>query len=111
MSAAIGGSLLAFDPLASGSGGFSSMQSIVSMEGTVFGGIGHISGPLIASGLQTGTVGPQALSFLGGHAELYLQVVSGLLLLAMLSRAPDGIASLFGGVGRRGHWLITGRRS
>jgi len=109
MIAAIGGSLLAFDPLASGSGGFSSMQSIVSMEGTVFGGIGHISGPLIASGLQNGTVGQQALSFLGGNAELYLQVASGLALLVMLSRAPDGVASLFGGLGRRRHRLISGR--
>jgi sulfate-transporting ATPase len=108
--AAIGGSLLAFDPLASGGGGFSSMESIVAMQGAVFGGIGHIGGPLIASGLQGGTLGQQVLSFLGGNAELYLQVASGVALLLMLTRAPDGLASLFVGWGSKRHWLISGRR-
>jgi ABC-type branched-subunit amino acid transport system ATPase component/ABC-type branched-subunit amino acid transport system permease subunit len=108
--AAIGGSLLAFDPLASGSGGFSSMESIVSMQGAVFGGIGHISGPLIASGLQGGTLGQQVLSFARGNAELYPQLASGFGLLLMLSRAPDGLASLFAGLGARWHWPISRRR-
>ncbi len=100
MIAALGGSLLAFDPLISGSGGFSTMQSIVFMQGVVFGGVGHIGGPLIASSLQSGAVGQRALFFLGGDGSFYLQLGTGVALLAMLSSAPDGLAGLLCSSGR-----------
>jgi sulfate-transporting ATPase len=109
MIAALGGSLLAFDPLISGSGGFSTMQSIVYMQGVVFGGVGHIGGPLIASSLQSGAVGQRALYFLGGDGSFYLQLGTGVALLAMLSSAPDGLAGLFVGPAQRWRAFVTSK--
>ena len=88
MIAAVGGILLAFDPIASGSNNFGGMQSITLMQNSVFGGAGHLGGPLIGSTFQSGTLGQQVFSFLGGNAAFYLSLVSGVGLLVMLPRAP-----------------------
>ena len=94
--AAIGGVLIGFDPLLAGSGDqFSGLQSVNLMQAAVFGGVGHISGPLIASTLQGGTLGQQIFSSISSKPALYLSLVSGLALLVMLPIAPDGLASLF----------------
>jgi ABC-type branched-subunit amino acid transport system ATPase component/branched-subunit amino acid ABC-type transport system permease component len=95
MIAAIGGILIAFDPLLAGSGDqFAGIQSVNLMQVSVFGGVGYLSGPLIASTLQGGTLGQQLLSFLGGKAAFYLSLASAAGLLLMLPVAPDGLAAL-----------------
>ena len=106
MIAAAAGVLVAFDPLLTGSGDqFAGLQSVNLMQAAVFGGVGHLGAPLIASGLQGGTLGQQVLGDLSSKPGLYLSLVSGLALLIMLPVAPDGLASLLNrrssGVARR----------
>ncbi len=91
----VGGVLIGFDPLLTGSGDqFGGLQSVNLMQAAVFGGVGHISGSLIASSLQAGTLGQQIISSFSSKPALYLSLGSGLALLVMLPIAPDGLASL-----------------
>jgi ABC-type branched-subunit amino acid transport system ATPase component/branched-subunit amino acid ABC-type transport system permease component len=94
MIAAVGGILLAFDPLLSGTIDFSGLQSVTLMQDAVFGGVGHLSGPLIGSTFLGNTLGQQIFFFLGGNSGFYLSLVSGIGLLVMLPIAPDGLAAL-----------------
>src|ERR1700728_1562126 len=94
MIAAVGGVLLAFDPILSGTIDFSGLQSVTLMQDAVFGGAGHLAGPLIGSTFVGGTLGQQVFFFLGGNASFYLSLVSGIGLLVMLPIAPDGLAAL-----------------
>jgi ABC-type branched-subunit amino acid transport system ATPase component/branched-subunit amino acid ABC-type transport system permease component len=94
MIAALGGILLAFDSPVIEFGSFAGLQSITFMQDAVFGGVGNLGGPLIASGFQGGTLGTQIFAFLGSNVAIYLSLVSGVGLLIMLTRAPDGLAAL-----------------
>ena len=94
MIAAVGGILLAFDPLLSGTIDFGGLQSVTLMQDAVFGGVGHLGGPLIGSTFLGNTLGQQIFFFLGGNATFYLSLVSGIGLLVMLPIAPDGLAAL-----------------
>jgi sulfate-transporting ATPase len=103
MIAALGGILLAFDPLLTGSGGsFGGFESVSLMQLAVFGGVGHLGGPLIASWLQGGTLGQQIFSFLGGRAGFYLSLAGAGGLLLMLPTASDGLAALLRSVSAPG---------
>jgi sulfate-transporting ATPase len=94
MIAAVGGILLAFDPLLSGTIDFSGLQSVTLMQDAVFGGVGHLGGPLIGSTFLGNTLGQRIFFFVGGNGPFYLSLVSGIGLLIMLPRAPDGLAAL-----------------
>ena len=94
MIAALGGILLAFDHPLLDFSNFAGLQSVLLMQNAVFGSVGHLGGPLIGSGFQAGTVGQQIFSFLGGNVAIYLALASGVGLLIMLTRIPDGLAAL-----------------
>jgi ABC-type branched-subunit amino acid transport system ATPase component/branched-subunit amino acid ABC-type transport system permease component len=95
MIAGLGGILLTFDPLLISSGNlFGGFESVSLMQLAVFGGVGHLGGPLIVSGLQGGTLGQQVFSFLGGRAGFYLSLAGAIGLLLMLPTASNGLAPL-----------------
>jgi ABC-type branched-subunit amino acid transport system ATPase component/branched-subunit amino acid ABC-type transport system permease component len=100
--AAVAGVLIAFDPLMTGSGDqFAGLQSVDLMQAAVFGGVGHLSGPVIASFFQGGTLGQQVLGDVNSKPALYLSLVSGIVLLVILPVAPDGLASFVRRFARR----------
>jgi len=92
MIAALGGILLAFRHPTLGFTDFAGLQSIISLQNGVLGGVGTLGGPLVASGFEEGTVGQQIFSFLGSNVALYLALASGIGLMFMLTMAPDGLA-------------------
>jgi sulfate-transporting ATPase len=108
MIAALGGVLFAFDYPTLDLTGFAGLQSVLLTQNAVFGGVGHLGGPLIASSFQAGTVSQQVFSFLGGKVATYLALVSGVGLLFMLTRIPDGMAPLMAFQNRR---VLTAVRS
>jgi ABC-type branched-subunit amino acid transport system ATPase component/branched-subunit amino acid ABC-type transport system permease component len=108
MVAALGGILLTFYHPILDFSVFAGLQSVTLMQNAVFGGVGYLGGPLIGSGFQAGTVGQQVFSFLGGHVAIYLALASGIGLLIMLTRVPDGLAALT--AAQNEQWLSAIRR-
>ena len=92
--AALGGILLVFDQPTLAFTNFAGVQSVFLMQGAVFGGVGHLGGPLIGSSFQAGTLGQQIFSFLGGNVAFYLALASGVGVLVVLTFFPDGVAAL-----------------
>jgi ABC-type branched-subunit amino acid transport system ATPase component/branched-subunit amino acid ABC-type transport system permease component len=94
MIAALGGTLLAFRRPSLSFDGFSSIQSILLLQDSVLGGVGTAIGPQIGSSSLPGTLGTQVFSFIGSDVAVYLTLLSGVGLLFLLTRAPDGVAFL-----------------
>jgi sulfate-transporting ATPase len=96
--AAVGGTLLVFQlpPLALFTG-FDPVSSIQMVSESVVGGVGYVIGPLLGGTMQSGSVGSQALDTVTGgsaSANNWLYLISGVLLLAVLLQARDGMARL-----------------
>ena len=89
MIAAAGGVLFAFYLPAPDFTNFLGLSSISLTETAVLGGVGHLGGPLIASGFQPNTLPTQIFSFLGGNAANYLLILAGALLLVFLPKLPE----------------------
>jgi sulfate-transporting ATPase len=94
MIASLGGILLAFRSPEIQLTNFAGLQSVTAMQNAVFGGAGTLAGPVIGSSFQGDALGQQAFGFLGARVSLYLAMVSGVGLLLMLTKAPDGLAFL-----------------
>jgi sulfate-transporting ATPase len=94
MIAALGGILLTFRNPALDYTQFVSIQSITYLQASVLGGVGHLGGPMIASGFQPATLGQQIFSFIGSNVATYLALASGLGVLYILTLSPDGLAVL-----------------
>ncbi len=59
----------------------------------MLGGVGHLGGPLIASGYQPNALPTQLFSFLGGNVATYLMILAGFLLLVFLPSLPNGMSA------------------
>jgi sulfate-transporting ATPase len=94
MIAGVGGVLLCFFLGAPDFTNFVGITSITFAESAVLGGVGHLGGPLVASGYQPDTLGPQIFSFLGGNVAIWLAIAGAAALLITLPRFPDGLAPL-----------------
>jgi ABC-type branched-subunit amino acid transport system ATPase component len=94
MIAAAGGVLFAFYLPAPDFTNFLGLSSISLTETAVLGGVGHLGGPLIASGYQPNALLTQIFSFLGGNAAEWLSIVAGALLLVFLPYFPNGMSAL-----------------
>lgn len=96
--AAVGGTLLVFQlPPIALFGSFDPVSSIQLVSESVVGGVGYVIGPLIGATMQPGSVGAQVIqSATGGSSGVnnWLYLISGVLLLAVLLQAPDGLARL-----------------
>ena len=108
MIAAVGGVLFAFYLPAPDFTNFLGLSSISLTETAVLGGVGHLGGPLIASGYQPNALLTQIFSFLGGNAAEYLTILAGALLLVFLPMFPDGMSALAERLNTR--WLAAVRR-
>jgi sulfate-transporting ATPase len=106
--AALGGILLVFDQPTLAFTNFAGVQSVFLMQGAVFGGVGHLGGPLIGSSFQAGTLGQQIFSFLGGNVAFYLALASGVGVLVVLTFFPDGVAALAASLNQ---WWLAPLRS
>jgi ABC-type branched-subunit amino acid transport system ATPase component/ABC-type branched-subunit amino acid transport system permease subunit len=102
--AGLGGILLAFRQSNVQFGDFNVFGSILLVQYAVIGGIGWISGAVLGAAAAPGgvivhlvdTVLPHL-----AHVESWLIIVSGVLAIQLLRRAPDGMASLWAGIARR----------
>jgi sulfate-transporting ATPase len=94
MIAAAGGVLFAFYLPAPDFTNFLGLSSISLTETAVLGGVGHLGGPLIASGYQPNALLTQIFSFLGGNAAEWLSILAGALLLVLLPYFPNGMSAL-----------------
>jgi ABC-type branched-subunit amino acid transport system ATPase component/branched-subunit amino acid ABC-type transport system permease component len=94
MIASLGGILLVFYQPILDFTNFAGLNSVTLTQFAVFGGVGNLGGPLIGSSFQGGTLGQQIFSFLGGNVAIYLALASGVGLLIMLTRIPDGMAAM-----------------
>jgi ABC-type branched-subunit amino acid transport system ATPase component/branched-subunit amino acid ABC-type transport system permease component len=94
MIASLGGILLAFYHPVLDFTNYAGLNSVTLTQNAVFGGVGYLGGPLIGSGFQAGTLGTQIFSFLGGNVAIYLALFSGVGLLIMLTRIPNGLAAM-----------------
>jgi sulfate-transporting ATPase len=94
MIAAAGGVLFAFYLPAPDFTNFLGLSSISLTETAVLGGVGHLGGPLIASGYQPNALLTQIFSFLGGNAAEWLSILAGALLLVFLPYFPNGMSAL-----------------
>ena len=94
MIAAIGGVLLCFFLPTPDFTNFVGIISILFAESAVLGGVGHLGGPLLASGYQPNTLGTQIFSFLGGNVAIWLAIGGAALLLVTLPTFPDGLVPL-----------------
>jgi ABC-type branched-subunit amino acid transport system ATPase component/branched-subunit amino acid ABC-type transport system permease component len=94
MIAAIGGVLLCFFLPTPDFTNFVGINSILFAESAVLGGVGHLGGPLLASGYQPNTLGTQIFSFLGGNVAIWLAIGGAALLLVTLPTFPDGLVPL-----------------
>jgi ABC-type branched-subunit amino acid transport system ATPase component/branched-subunit amino acid ABC-type transport system permease component len=90
--AALGGALLAFRDPSIVYTNYSSLTSIQIVSQSVVGGVGWIGGTIYGGVLEVGSVVGNALDELGPNVSQYLPLVAGVLLLAVLISAPDGLA-------------------
>jgi ABC-type branched-subunit amino acid transport system ATPase component/branched-subunit amino acid ABC-type transport system permease component len=93
MIAAAGGVLFAFFLPTPDFTNFVGLSSISVTETAVLGGVGHLGGPLIASGYQPNALPTQLFSFLGGNVATYLIIIAGALLLVFLPSLPNGMSA------------------
>jgi ABC-type branched-subunit amino acid transport system ATPase component/branched-subunit amino acid ABC-type transport system permease component len=103
MIAAIGGVLLCFFLPTPDFTNFVGITSVTFAESAVLGGVGHLGGPLIASGYQPNATVPQMFSFLGGNVATWLAIAGAGALLVLLPTFPDGLAALL--EKRSARWL------
>jgi sulfate-transporting ATPase len=90
--ASIGGILLAFMSPNIIYTSFDSASSMAAVTRAVVGGVGWLAGPLLGGLLTVGSVVTHLLNLLGPSVGLYLPLAGGVLLLATVITAPDGIA-------------------
>jgi sulfate-transporting ATPase len=93
MIAAIGGVLLCFFLPTPDFTNFVGINSVTFAESTVLGGVGHLGGPLLASGYQPNTIGTQIFAFMGGNVATWLAIAGAAALLIMLPTFPDGVVA------------------
>jgi sulfate-transporting ATPase len=92
--AAVGGVLLCFFLPTPDFTNFVGINSVTFFESAILGGVGHLGGPLVASGYQPNTLGTQIFAFLGGNVATWLAIAGAAALLIMLPTFPDGVAPL-----------------
>jgi sulfate-transporting ATPase len=109
MIAALGGVLLCFFLPTPDFTNFVGINSVTFAESAVLGGVGHLGGPLIASGFQQNTLGTQIFSFLGGNVAIWLALVGAAALLILLPTFPDGLAAQFDGKNTRWYARLNSR--
>jgi ABC-type branched-subunit amino acid transport system ATPase component/ABC-type branched-subunit amino acid transport system permease subunit len=92
--AAAGGILVAYSTRTIIYTNFDPITSIELVGNAVIGGVGWLIGPLFGAQLQTGSIGTQLLTLIGPSAVKYLTLIGGLMLIAIILQAPNGLASL-----------------
>jgi sulfate-transporting ATPase len=90
--AALGGTLLAFHSTSILLSSYDTLGSVNLVVLTVIGGAGWIAGAVIGGISQGGSLGAQVMDLLGSGWDAYIPIISGVLLLFIVTKAPDGIA-------------------
>jgi len=90
--AGIGGVILAFRASTVIYDQFGPLDSITAVSQAMIGGIGYVTGPLLGAILAPGSLGQQLSGSDAEQAAKYLPLISGMLLLALLVAAPNGLA-------------------
>ncbi|MBV9661670.1 MAG: ATP-binding cassette domain-containing protein [Acidimicrobiales bacterium] len=94
MIAALGGILLAFRNTSIVYSDFTATTSINLVGQAIVGGVGYVSGPVFGGTLQPASLGTNIGNLVfGQRVQEYLPLVSGILLIIILIRSPDGMAS------------------
>jgi sulfate-transporting ATPase len=94
MIAAVGGVMLAFRSPSIIYSDFTAFASINYVAAAVVGGIGYIVGPIFGGQLQPASIGTNIGNLIfGANFQTYLPLLSGLILILVLSRSPDGMAT------------------
>jgi sulfate-transporting ATPase len=94
--AALGGILIAFEtPTVTFTPTFDVFGSISAVIYAVIGGVGAALGAVLGAGIAPGTVGAKLVSLLGSDVDDLFRLFGGLLLLAVLLQAPDGLVMLY----------------
>jgi sulfate-transporting ATPase len=102
--ATLGSVFLNFNTQAVLLSGLSNSQSITLAGIAVIGGVGYLMGPLVGATFAVGSVGTQLVdSLFNSTVASWLQAFSGLILLTLILRQPDGLAV---GQMEHGHWLV-----
>ena len=89
--AGLGGALLAFRSVTVNYVPFTSFASVQVVVISVIGGIGYVIGPLFAGPFAIGGIGGRITESIG-FAPTTLELISGVLLIAVLFANPNGIA-------------------
>ncbi|MET0198275.1 MAG: branched-chain amino acid ABC transporter permease/ATP-binding protein [Rhodococcus fascians] len=92
--AAIGGVLIAYRTTAVSYTNFDVLSSVNQLVWTVIGGVGFITGPLLAMSFAPGGLGTQLAATVYSDDFAYLPLIGGLLLVLTMILNPDGIASV-----------------
>jgi sulfate-transporting ATPase len=90
--AGLGGIVLAFRATTVIYGEFGPLDSLQAVAEGVIGGIGYVAGPLIGALLAPGSLGQELSGSDAETAAEYLPLISGVVLLALLVAAPNGLA-------------------
>ena len=74
--------------------GFGPLESVHVIVLAVIGGVGWIAGAVIGGTAELGSVGTLLLQSLAPGSDRWLPFIAGILLLAVILQAPDGLAAL-----------------
>ncbi|MFI0961287.1 ATP-binding cassette domain-containing protein [Streptomyces sp. NPDC021080] len=91
--AGLGGALLAFRNPTIVFTGYGALESIQVVGFAVVGGVGWVAGSFYGGLLESGSLMGKLLDLLGPTVSSYLPLAGGVLLLAVLLTAPDGMAA------------------
>ncbi|MET0449628.1 MAG: ATP-binding cassette domain-containing protein [Aeromicrobium sp.] len=92
--AAIGGVLIAYRTPAVTYTNFDVLSSVNQLVWTVIGGVGYVTGPLLAMGFAPGGLGTQLAAAIYSDDFSYLPLIGGVLLILTMILNPNGIASV-----------------
>ena len=94
--AGAGGVLIAFaNPIVTYGDSFGALRSVQMVQEAVVGGVGWLTGPLLGSTLDPGTVGSKVMEAIAGTPNpAWLTLVGAVILIVSLLAAPDGLVPL-----------------
>jgi ABC-type branched-subunit amino acid transport system ATPase component/branched-subunit amino acid ABC-type transport system permease component len=91
--AAVGGIMLAFRLTSISYTSFTNSTSITFVGQALIGGIGYLVGPILGATLSPAALGQQILESLFSGVGRYIQLISGLAILALVLLNQDGVAA------------------
>jgi sulfate-transporting ATPase len=100
--AGLGGVLLAYSTQFVDYTSFTSSESVLLVGLALIGGVGYLTGPLLASQLVAGGIGTVLLNQLGLAGGEYIPLIGGVGIILLVVQNPDGQAKQ---LARQGRWI------